>query len=83
MIRHARSPEKGGTLSCRFLSCSMYSLGTMSILVEKSCPTLMKVGPSLSRFCVTSAPSLERSSEKRSLVQAPLLSLRLILRSLR
>mmetsp|Transcript_58859 Transcript_58859/g.120434 ORF Transcript_58859/g.120434 Transcript_58859/m.120434 type:complete len:217 (+) Transcript_58859:1509-2159(+) len=42
----ALSPEKPGTLSCRILSSSMYSFVRMSMRVDKSCPSLINVGPS-------------------------------------
>ena len=39
MISRAFAPEKAGTLSCRSFNCSRYSFGTMSIRVEKICPS--------------------------------------------
>ena len=55
MTLTALSPENPGTLSWSCFSSSMYSLGRMSILVLRSCPSLMKVGPSSSSPCFRSA----------------------------
>mmetsp|Transcript_32852 Transcript_32852/g.56166 ORF Transcript_32852/g.56166 Transcript_32852/m.56166 type:complete len:347 (-) Transcript_32852:2-1042(-) len=45
MIATALSPPKPGTLSCRSLSTSMYSLSSTSVRVEMTWPSLTNVGP--------------------------------------
>ena len=49
MMAIALAGAKAGTRSCSLASSSVKAAGKRSDLVEKSCPTLMKVGPSFSR----------------------------------
>mmetsp|Transcript_2128 Transcript_2128/g.3465 ORF Transcript_2128/g.3465 Transcript_2128/m.3465 type:complete len:311 (+) Transcript_2128:351-1283(+) len=56
MMRTAASPPNPGTSSCRLASTVMYSLGRMSMRVDSSWPSLMKVGPR------HSSPSLRNSA---------------------
>ncbi len=52
MIFTAISPENPGTLSCNNDNSSINSRGNISIRVDNSCPSLMKVGPNSSILLV-------------------------------
>ena len=49
MMAMAFAGAKAGTLSWSLASSSVKAAGKRSDRVEKSCPTLMKVGPSFNR----------------------------------
>mmetsp|Transcript_15946 Transcript_15946/g.42966 ORF Transcript_15946/g.42966 Transcript_15946/m.42966 type:complete len:313 (-) Transcript_15946:34-972(-) len=65
-IRFTSDSGKGGHSSCSVESSSMKTLGITSTRVERSCPSLMKVGPSASSPSLHSRASLVLASTSPS-----------------
>ena len=57
----ALAGAKAGTLSCSLASSSVKAAGKRSERVEKSCPTLMKVGPSFSKDSLCGSPNKSKA----------------------